>query len=126
MYQNQDGDPGHCELLSTSCPHVPLLWTEFEHPPLNGRVRRLPSAMHPDDGGCCIGRTPSLELGQGLHRVCDSFESTALSHPLKYRYRIVFIYQCLKCGLLLAFRAVICHNVYNQVISENSGDEIFR
>lgn len=125
MYQNQDGDAGHCESLSTSCPRVLQLWIEFEQPPVNGKVHRLPSAMHPDDGGCCIDRTPSLELGQGLHPVCDSFESTALSHPLKCRYRIVFIYQCLECGLLLAFRAVIRHKAYIQVTSENSDDELF-
>jgi len=92
MYQNQGGDPGHCELLSTSCPHVPQLWTEFERRLVNGRGHRLPSAVHPDDGGCCIDRIPSLELGQGLHPVCDSFESTALSHPLKCNYQIMFLY----------------------------------
>jgi len=83
MYQNQDGDPGHYELLSTSCQHVPQLWTEFEQPLLNGTMNMQPCAKHPDDGRCGIEKTPSLELGQELCLVCDSSESIGRSHPLK-------------------------------------------
>jgi hypothetical protein len=50
-----------------------------------------PCAKHPGDGECGIEKTVPLELGQGLHPVCDSSESIALSHSLKCRYFIMTI-----------------------------------
>jgi hypothetical protein len=107
-YQNQDGDPGHYELLSTSCQHVLKLWIVLEQSLVNGTVNMQPCAEHPDDGGCDIEKTPSLELGQERRLVYDSSESIVLSHPLKYRH-LIMIFEEEKLNYTVMSIVMVCY-----------------